>query len=141
MENITGEVLAKARAAQSVQELQALARENGEMLSDEEAKAYLEMLHQGSGSNELSDSELSDSELENVSGGGCYNGKYLVVTALNSCGKWTCPQCGLGKRTKNIHRCPDARYRPATSPNCKTCKYCIYKSALWLCTHPDKVKK
>ena len=59
---LNNELLAKAKAAKSPEELLALAKENGMKLTEEEAKAYFDRLHPQTG-------ELSDSELDNVSGG------------------------------------------------------------------------
>ena len=60
------DLIAKAKAAKTVGELMALAKENGTELTEESAKAYFEQLHPKTG-------ELSDEELDNVAGGGCYS--------------------------------------------------------------------
>ena len=62
MNNLTPELIAKAKAATSREELLALAKENGLELSEEEAKTCFAQLH--------ANSEVSDDELEAVSGGG-----------------------------------------------------------------------
>ena len=59
------EMIAKAREAKSVEELLALAKENGIELTDEQAKEYFAQLNPTKG-------ELSDDELEDVAGGGCF---------------------------------------------------------------------
>ena len=56
------DLIAKAKAAKTVGELMALAKENGTELTEESAKAYFEQLHPKRG-------ELSDEELDNVAGG------------------------------------------------------------------------
>ena len=56
------DLIAKAKAAKTVGELMALAKENGTELTEESAKAYFEQLHPKTG-------ELSDEELDNVAGG------------------------------------------------------------------------
>ena len=58
------EMIAKAKEAKSVEELIALAKENGIELTEEDAKMYFEQLSAKKG-------ELSDDELEDVAGGGC----------------------------------------------------------------------
>ena len=58
------EMIIKAKEAKSVEELIALARENGVELNEEDAKMYFEQLNAKKG-------ELSDDELEDVAGGGC----------------------------------------------------------------------
>ena len=82
----TKEQLAQAKAAKSVEELLALARENGIELTEEAAKEKFEMFH--------AQGELADDELDNVSGGSsCVNGRhysddpphYLITTAGNWC--------------------------------------------------------
>ena len=68
MENkFTPELIEKAKSAKTPEELMALAKENGMELTEESAKAYLDLLHPKTG-------ELADEELDNVSGGGCHNG-------------------------------------------------------------------
>ena len=64
MKSFTNELMEKARAAQTPEELLTLAKENGVELTAEEAKQHLDQLHPASG-------ELSDDELDNVAGGGC----------------------------------------------------------------------
>ena len=59
--NFTPEQLKKAKTAKSVEELIALAKENGLELTEEEAKKYFAELHK--------EGELADEELDNVSGG------------------------------------------------------------------------
>ena len=59
------ELVNKARKAKSVEELLALAKENGIELTNEQAKEYFAQLNPPKG-------ELSDDELEDVAGGGCF---------------------------------------------------------------------
>ena len=59
------ELVNKARKAKSVEELLALAKENGIELTTEQAKEYFAQLNPTKG-------ELSDDELEDVAGGGCF---------------------------------------------------------------------
>ena len=83
------EMIAKAKEAKSVEELIALAKENGVELTEEDAKAYFEQLNVKKG-------ELSDDELDVVSGGGCETKvdgkKYTVVTSPCKCftGQYLC---------------------------------------------------
>ena len=76
------EMIAKAKEAKSVEELIALAKENGIELNEEDAKMYFEQFNAKKG-------ELSDDELDAVAGGGCetkVDGKeYTVVTAPCKC--------------------------------------------------------
>ena len=61
---LSKELLAKAKEAKSIEELIALAKENGIELTVEKAKEYFAKLN-------AKNEELSDEELDNVSGGGC----------------------------------------------------------------------
>ena len=76
------ELVNKARKAESVEELLALAKENGIELTNEQAKEYFAQLNPTKG-------ELSDDELDAVAGGGCETKvdgkKYTVVTAPCKC--------------------------------------------------------
>jgi predicted ribosomally synthesized peptide with nif11-like leader len=56
------QLLAKAKTADSAEELLSMAKEEGIELTEAEAKAYFEELNAAEG-------ELADEELENVSGG------------------------------------------------------------------------
>ena len=60
---LTPELLEKAKQAKSPEELLILAKENGEELTEDSAKAYFDQLHKTG--------ELTDDELDNVAGGGC----------------------------------------------------------------------
>ena len=62
MKNLTPELIAKARAAKSAEELLLLAEENGIELSPNDAKTFFEQLHMNAA--------VSDDDLEAVSGGG-----------------------------------------------------------------------
>ncbi len=62
--NLTQEILEKAKQAKSSNELFALAKENGMELSEEQAKIYYERLNSKS-------NQISDEELDNVNGGYC----------------------------------------------------------------------
>lgn len=129
----SNELLLKAREASSPEELRTRAKENGLELSEEEARAYFDVLAQSGASG-----EVADEELENVSGGACHHDGHTVVSALHWCKYWTCEHCGavflnaptiVGKRK---HECSDGN---TSHPFCTNCKYCIYKDALWLCTN------
>ena len=61
MKNLTPELIAKAKAAKSAEELLALAKENKVELTEEEAKTYFAQLN--------ANGALSDDELDAVAGG------------------------------------------------------------------------
>ena len=71
------ELVNKARKAESVEELLALAKENGIELTNEQAKEYFAQLNPTKG-------ELSDDELDDVSGGGCGESKTKYCPNCNS---------------------------------------------------------
>ena len=136
MENkSTAELIEKAKQAKSVEELTALAKENGFELTEDEAKNYFEKLN-ASGA-------LSDEELDNVSGGGCYykDGR-LVVTCNYSCGRYKCRSCGKGMEDTigAYHSCVATGDRNHMSA-CKNCAYKTNKGARMLCNHPLNYKR
>ena len=61
MKNFTPELIAKAKAAKSAEELLALAKDNNVELTEEEAKIYFEQLN--------ANGAVSDDELDGVAGG------------------------------------------------------------------------
>ena len=79
---LTPEVLEKAKAAKTAEELIALAKENGTQLTAEEANTYFAKLNPKMG-------ELNDDELDDVAGGDqcgtTYKDGWPVVSILNSC--------------------------------------------------------
>ena len=130
MENeFTEELLEKAKQTKTPEELAALAKENGQEMSDESAKAYFNLLHPVNG-------ELADDELDDVSGGrNCgtiYKDGRPVITAINSCDRWRCETCG-GVDADGLH-CREH----SGDGCCIGCKYSVYEDALLLCTHPER---
>lgn len=77
--NFTPEQIAKAKAAKSVEELIALAKENGIELTEMDAKKYCSILN--------TPEKLSDEELENVAGGCGEPGKPIYTAMI-------CDNCG-----------------------------------------------
>ena len=94
MNNLTPELIAKAKAATSAEELLALAKENGVELSEEEAKTCFEQLH--------ANAEVSDDELEAVSGGGICQDIIDFFRGRNGRSDSTCPYCGDNPKPSNI---------------------------------------
>ena len=123
------ELLEKAKAAKSPEEIQTFAKENGmEDFSLESAKAYYEQFHK--------EGELSDEELDNVAGGACYTDDGRMVTTIaNFCEDGhRCKKCGRNF----IHEghAPDC----FEGPNCKDCKHMSYEKGLWLCNYEGNRK-
>ena len=71
------ELIIKAKAAKSVEELLELAKASNVELSEEQAKEYFAKLNSTKG-------ELSDDELDDVSGGGCGESKTKYCPNCNS---------------------------------------------------------
>ena len=85
MKSLTPEMIEKAKAAKSAEELLAIAKENGVEVTADEAKTYFAQLNPKAG-------ELDDDELDNVAGGACQgegaNGRKarLIEGACQKCG-------------------------------------------------------
>ena len=118
------ELLVKAKAAKTAEELLTLAAENGISLTAEEAEKYFSKLHNKVTT--LSDASLANEELENVAGGSfCSGGRtyssdspyYLITTALNSCRGFKRGSHGL------IY----------DSEVCVECEHSFKKGATWYC--------
>ena len=124
------ELLTKAKAAKTAEEIMALAKENGMELTEESAKAYLDLLHPQTG-------ELSDDELDNVAGGGCHNGGRLVVFVMHYCDEWRCKYDGSQWVIDGMLEC----CKPCrVAAFCRSCQYCTYEKGLWLCNNPVNMK-
>lgn len=136
------ELLEKAKAAKSPEEIQVLAKENGmEDFSVDSAKAYYEQFHK--------EGELLDEELDNVAGGACYidDGR-MVTTVFNDCKYFACKHCGSTDRKipyGHLSGCPFAKMSPLSEQlqtddelrGCSNCKYMSYEKGLWLCNKPN----
>ena len=87
---LNNEILAKAKAAKTPEELIEIARENDVEMTEESAKAYVDLLHPKTG-------EMSDDELDNVAGGGCYSqGGRLKTTSGYRCKHFSQGQSSVG---------------------------------------------
>ena len=72
------DIIVKAKSCKSVEELIALAKENGAEITSEQAEEYFKSMHNSG--------EISDEELDNVTGGGCYDHHgYLYTTIGYGC--------------------------------------------------------
>ncbi len=128
MKNFTPEMIEKAKAAKTAEELLALAKENNVEMTEESAKAYYEQIHKTG--------ELADDELDNVAGGGCYHDGQLVVTVGTiACDHFRCEHCGSEKAAiGTMHTCLYGG-RLMRADNCGNCISCKYIDGLWLCTN------
>ena len=128
---LSNELLAKARAAKSPEELLALAKENNVELTEESAKAYFDQLHPQVG-------ELSDDELDNVAGGACYARiDKTVVSAGHRCPHYFCKHGGGKGLHKRRGGCCAKCRGPAI---CEYCQYCTHVGGVWRCNDPARMK-
>lgn len=99
MNNLTPELIAKAKATKSAQELLALAKANNVELTEEEAKTYFEQLN--------AVGKVSDDELDSVAGGdglSCPSGDE-EDDASSGVNKVTCLHC-QGPVSRSFTKCP-----------------------------------
>ena len=85
MQNFTPELIAKAKAAKSAEELLEVAKSNGIELTAEEANTYFEQLN--------TNGAVSDDELEAVSGGFICETLEGFLRFRNRFNKNSCPYC------------------------------------------------
>ena len=83
MKNLTPELIAKAKAAESAEKLFEIAKANNVELTEEEAKTYFEQLN--------ANGAVSDDELELVAGGGLFGNK--AGTKVRFTDGTMCPKC------------------------------------------------
>lgn len=97
MMNINEELMAKARAAKSVEELLALAKENDVELTEQKANYFFRKMNQSG--------ELEDDELDSVAGGGCFSidVERLKVDPYDKCRYGYYRRCMECKYYDNFH--------------------------------------
>ena len=86
MKNVTPEMIEKAKAAKSVEELLEIAKANNVEMTADEAATCFAQLNPRSG-------ELDDDDLDNVAGGACGSGVRVGDNVRVTSGE-TCPICG-----------------------------------------------
>lgn len=123
------ELIEKARAARSPEELISLAKDNDIELNAEQASAYFERLSKRG--------EISDNELADAVGGGCaVDGGRKIVMPDDKCEKWICKKCG-GTLKKlwgtHISKC---KCGAADMANCGSCKHMTREGVFCYCTSP-----
>ena len=119
MINLTPEMIEKAKAAKSAEELLALAKENGLEMTADEAATYFAQLNPKSG-------ELSDDDLGNVAGGACdiYIGTIEDKANANAAGM-ACPKCSTVGDWERIA----TGLHSEQSYRCRTCGQEMYLSS------------
>ena len=132
---LNNEIRAKAKAAKTPEELIEIAKENDVEMTEESAKAYVDLLHPKTG-------EVSDDELDNVSGGGCGTPKddRMVVTSKDSCYHFSCKYDEWPRGTDmskissgTLYFYCVKCYKPAY---CSNCRYMVYENGKNRCNHP-----
>ena len=105
MKNLTPELIAKAKAAKSAEELFELAKANNVEMTEEEAKTYFEQLNANGA---VSDDELgavaggsflgiscpSQDEVEEKGGTNATTCPHCRATIIKRPGPYSCPKCG-----------------------------------------------
>ena len=136
MKNLTPEMIEKAKAAKSAEELLEIAKANGVEMTADEAAAYFAQLNPKSG-------ELDDDDLDAVAGGGCGGSapegmkKIGAFTNANSCKNRECISCGerSSKPTGDgygTHVCGIC----GTVVSCSNCKFFTKIDGTKYCTNP-----
>ena len=113
MMNFNAEMIEKAKAAKSAEELLEIAKDNGEEMTADEAKSYFAQLNPKSG-------ELDDDDLDNVAGGACAKTEQ-ARDASEAVGEMDCPLCARYTGWR-INR----KQKDKTSFYCCNCKRICY---------------
>ena len=134
MKNLNAEMIEKAKAAKSAEELLELAKANNVDMTEDEAKTYFAQLNPKSG-------ELDDDDLDNVSGGSCYAGDGRMIVTLG----YVCPEINLPHsgcpncKTKFMCGNPSSNYiycgTCKRELSCKDCVYLSYEGGMWFCNN------
>ncbi len=131
---MTNEMMQKAKECKSAEELLAIAKENNIEMTAEEAAEAFQTIH--------AEGELSDEELDGASGGSCYKGKRMVVTAGYYCDHFLCKKCKKGvPYTSTVGSYSDCDcWGGLSSISCSKCHYMSYEGGLWLCNNSENYK-
>ena len=97
MKNLTPEIISKAKAADSVDALLVIAKENDIELTEDAAKTCFEQLH--------AIGTVADEELDAVAGGGSCPGDDEEESSSSGVNKVTCPHC-QGLVSRAFTKCP-----------------------------------
>ena len=142
----TEEQMKKFSEAKSVEEVLALAKEEGVEINEEEIRKYYNATRIPARDGE---GELSDDELDNVAGGiyACNDGR-LIVSCGYWCNNWRHYQCGgfakpvygFGGEDKVTYFCDKCKNKGYTGWTgigyCETCDYCVIEAGQWKCNNP-----
>ena len=98
MKNFNVEMIEKAKAAKSAEELLELAKANNVEMTADEAKTYFAQLGPKSG-------ELNDDDLDAVAGGGCNDDERQRENEDKVIHTIVCPKCGALGNWSVYHTC------------------------------------
>ena len=116
MENFNAEMIEKAKAAKSAEELIALAKESGVEMTADEAATCFAQLNPKSG-------ELNDDDLDAVAGGACARTEQ-ARDAQDAVSSMPCPRCGAIGDWAVLHKLKDC-----TDFYCANCKVIVWTKA------------
>ena len=116
MENFNAEMIEKAKAAKSAEELIALAKESGVEMTADEAATCFAQLNPKSG-------ELNDDDLDAVAGGACARTEQ-ARDAQDAVSSMPCPRCGAVGDWAVLHKLKDC-----TDFYCANCKVIVWTKA------------
>jgi predicted ribosomally synthesized peptide with nif11-like leader len=116
MTNLNHEMIEKAKAAKTAEELLELAKANGVEMTADEAKTYFAQLNPKSG-------ELDDDDLDNVAGGACASTEQ-ANNAQDAVSSMPCPRCGAVGEWALLHK-----FKDNTDFYCANCKLIVWTYA------------
>ena len=116
MKNFNAEMIEKAKAAKSAEELLALAKENNVEMTADEVATYFAQLNPKSG-------ELDDDDLDAVAGGACARTEQ-ARDAQDAVRSMPCPRCGAVGDWAVLHKLKDC-----TDFYCANCKVIVWTKA------------
>ena len=98
MKNLTPEMIEKAKAAKTAEELLEIAKANNIEMTADEAATYFAQLNPKSG-------ELNDDDLDAVAGGGCNDDERQRENEDKVIHTIVCPKCGALGNWRVYHTC------------------------------------
>ena len=116
MKNLTPEMIEKAKAAKTAEELLELAKANGVDMTADEAKTYFAQLNPKSG-------ELDDDDLDAIAGGACARTEQ-ANHAQDAVSNMPCPRCGAVGEWALLHK-----FKDNTDFYCANCKVIVWTYA------------
>ena len=116
MKNLKPEMIEKAKAAKSAEELLEIAKANGVEMTADEATTYFAQLNPKSG-------ELDDDDLDAVAGGACARTEQ-ANNAQDAVSNMPCPRCGAIGEWALFHK-----FKDSTDFYCARCKVIVWTNA------------